>query len=92
MTDAARDWSRVAAWLSEQAGKAVTIETAKQLSGGAIQENWLLALDQGGARRRVVLRCDAPSAVAVSLSRAVTGCSDVAPAIAESRHRPGNSR
>ncbi|WP_340118924.1 phosphotransferase family protein [Pelagibius sp. 7325] len=54
--------------------KAVEILDASPLSGGAIQENWLLDLAiHGGAfagRLEAVLRTDAPSGVAVSRSRA----------------------
>lgn len=50
------------------------IDEARLLSGGAIQENWLLRVSlQGGAQAGVlecVLRSDAPSGVAVSHSRA----------------------
>ncbi|RMD63635.1 MAG: phosphotransferase family protein, partial [Alphaproteobacteria bacterium] len=45
----------------------------RPLSGGAIQENWLLEADFDGGRlagrHDLVLRTDAPSAVPVSLSR-----------------------
>ncbi len=54
--------------------EAVTLEDASALTGGAIQENWLLDLRvHGGARagqQQVVLRTDAASGVAVSRSRA----------------------
>lgn len=47
---------------------------ACRLSGGAIQENWLLRVHQRGGKRpgehRWVLRTDAPSSVAVSMTRA----------------------
>src|SRR5690606_37996854 len=47
---------------------------ASRLSGGAIQENWLLQVEhQGGSKpgeQRWVLRTDAPSSVAVSMTRA----------------------
>lgn len=52
----------------------VSIEEARLLSGGAIQENWLLTLavsnGEWQALTACVLRSDAPSAVAVSHSRA----------------------
>ncbi len=52
----------------------IAIEDARPLSGGAIQENWLIdAVVTGGpwaGRQALVLRTDAPSGVAVSLSRA----------------------
>ena len=62
-------------FLTRSAGAQVarTIEV-RPLSGGAIQENWLLAVDfTGGAfdgRQDLVLRTDAPTAVAASLPRA----------------------
>jgi len=60
------------------AGKAgaetVAIEDIRPLSGGAIQENWLIEAQVGDGpwhgRQELVLRTDAPSAVAVSLGRA----------------------
>lgn len=56
-----------------QAGR-VTIRQLSRLSGGAIQDNWLLDLSlEGGPQAgelAVVLRTDAPSAVQVSHSRA----------------------
>ena len=63
------------AFLSTAAGaEAVEIVDARPLSGGAIQENWLLDLTLRGGRfagpLEAVLRTDAPSAVAVSRSRA----------------------
>src|SRR5690606_33935728 len=52
----------------------VEVTDARPLSGGAIQENWLLDLQiRGGPHAgplEAVLRTDAPSAVAVSRSRA----------------------
>jgi aminoglycoside phosphotransferase (APT) family kinase protein len=51
----------------------VVVEQSERLSGGAIQENWLLkARITEGARqteRRWVLRTDSPSSVAASMSR-----------------------
>lgn len=50
------------------------VRQASRLSGGAIQENWLLLVEQEGGSRpgeqRLVLRTDAPSSVAVSMTRA----------------------
>jgi len=62
-------------FLAAQAGaEAVDIADARPLSGGAIQENWLLDITLHGGpfagRLEAVLRTDAPSAVAVSRSRA----------------------
>lgn len=54
-------------------GQQVEIQCCERLSGGAIQENWLLQgrVSDGSwqAERRWVLRTDAPSSVAVSMSR-----------------------
>ncbi len=63
------------AWMCGAAqADAVAIAEARPLSGGAIQENWLLEVDvQGGpfaGRQEFVLRTDAPSGVAVSHGRA----------------------
>ena len=62
------------AFLKECSGaRAVEILEATPLTDGAIQENWRLEIDfDGGAlpgRQDLVLRSDAPSAVAASLSR-----------------------
>lgn len=50
-----------------------SIETQRRLSGGAIQENWLLEVHLDGGpfegRHRWVLRTDSPSLVQASLSR-----------------------
>lgn len=63
------------AFLTGAAGaEAVEVADARPLSGGAIQENWLLDLQvRGGPHAgplEAVLRTDAPSSVAVSRSRA----------------------
>ena len=62
-------------FLAEAAGSAgATLERAQPLSGGAIQENWRIdvrfADGPYAGSHTLVLRRDAPSAVAVSLSRA----------------------
>jgi aminoglycoside phosphotransferase (APT) family kinase protein len=62
-------------FLAEASGaEGVEVLQAKPLSGGAIQENWLLDISlEGGpqeGRHALVLRTDSPSGVAVSLSRA----------------------
>ncbi len=62
-------------WLTAAAGaSSVTIGRAEALSGGAIQENWKIELSITGGpwagNLLCVLRTDAPSGVAVSLSRA----------------------
>ena len=66
---------RLESFLREAAGaEAVTVEAARPLTGGAIQENWLLSLSISGGLMAgchdLVLRTDAPSGVAVSLTRA----------------------
>ena len=67
--------TRLETFLCVQAGaQRVTLEQQQRLSGGAIQENWLLDVSvEGGpyaGRQRWVLRSDAQSAVQESLSRA----------------------
>ncbi|MNZ16748.1 putative aminoglycoside phosphotransferase [compost metagenome] len=65
----------LSAYLTEQLdGQRVVIERIERLSGGAIQENWLLEarLDDGRVqtRQRWVLRTDSASFVEASMSRA----------------------
>ena len=65
---------QIEAFLAEQAGAgAVSLVEVRPLSGGAIQENWLLEVDFSdgphAGRQALVLRSDAPSGVAVSLTR-----------------------
>jgi aminoglycoside phosphotransferase (APT) family kinase protein len=62
-------------WLAEQGeARGAQLLAQHRLSGGAIQENWALDVRfEGGPYagvQQLVLRCDAPSAVAASLSRA----------------------
>lgn len=62
-------------WLAGAAGaEAVSVAEARPLSGGAIQENWLLEIEAAGGpfagRHELVLRTDAPSGLAVSHDRA----------------------
>jgi len=62
-------------WLRQAAGAAaVEITGLMPLSGGAIQENWLIDCRFDGGqkpgRQRLVMRCDAPAKIASSLSRA----------------------
>ena len=74
MTRLAEDCGPVLAWLQTRTG-ADRLECLRieKLSGGAIQENWLLKLQiTGGSHdghQSWVLRTDAASAVAVSNSR-----------------------
>ncbi|MEQ8710726.1 MAG: phosphotransferase family protein [Rhodospirillales bacterium] len=53
-------------WLGQALGQQVTVTAAGKLTGGAIQENWLITTDVAGD---LVLRTDAPSGVATSHSR-----------------------
>ncbi|MGJ7547952.1 MULTISPECIES: phosphotransferase family protein [unclassified Pseudomonas] len=69
------DEQRLVDFIREQAtATRVVMQTRKRLSGGAIQENWLLELlIEGGpwaGARRWVLRSDALSALPASLDRA----------------------
>jgi len=62
-------------WLARAAGaERLYLIEARPLTGGAIQENWLLEVEVSGGpapgRHEWVLRTDAPSGVAVSLTRA----------------------
>ena len=60
----------LSAYLQERLhGQPVRISRSERLSGGAIQENWLLEAEVAGAPQRWVLRTDAASAVAASMSR-----------------------
>jgi aminoglycoside phosphotransferase (APT) family kinase protein len=67
--------TRLELYLCAQAGaRRVTVNNQQRLSGGAIQENWLIEVSvEGGAyagNQRWVLRSDAQSVVQGSLSRA----------------------
>jgi len=62
------------AWLAMMSSsRKVEITSMKSLTGGSIQENWRIECDfEGGVSpgpRRLVLRSDAPSVIAASLSR-----------------------
>ena len=66
---------RLEAYLARAAGaRAARVTTWERLTGGAIQENWHLLVDVIGGpydgAQDLVLRTDAPSGVAVSLTRA----------------------
>ena len=61
--------ARLGEFIATASGKTVRAIEAAPLSGGAIQENWLIAVDLGGQRQEMVLRTDAPSRVAVSHGR-----------------------
>jgi len=60
---------RLAGFIVRASGKPVADLIAVPLSGGAIQENWLVTLSLGGERRELVLRTDAPTGVALSHGR-----------------------
>lgn len=60
-----RDWLAAAA-----SDPALRLAGCAKLSGGAIQQNWALEVETGGARRGWVLRTDAPAVLAVSHGRA----------------------
>ena len=60
----------LSAYLQERLhGQPVRITHSERLSGGAIQENWLLKAQVAGVPQRWVLRTDAASAVAASMTR-----------------------
>jgi hypothetical protein len=62
--------ARLADFIAKASGRKVIALEASPLSGGAIQENWLVAADLDGRWQEMVLRTDAPSRVAVSHGRA----------------------
>jgi aminoglycoside phosphotransferase (APT) family kinase protein len=62
--------ARLADFIAHASGTTVTGLDASPLSGGAIQENWLVTADLDGKRQEMVLRTDAPARVAVSHGRA----------------------
>ena len=61
--------ARLSAWLTAAAGAPVAIESMGLLSGGAIQQNWALDVQRGGAPERWVLRTDNAAVLAASLPR-----------------------
>jgi len=66
-----RTRERLAAFLKEVTGAGdATITALERMSGGAVQENWALDVEQDGEIKRWVLRTDAQARVAESLSRA----------------------
>lgn len=60
---------RLAGFIATASGEPIASIEAVPLTGGAIQENWLVTVDLGGRRQELVLRTDAPSRVAVSHGR-----------------------
>jgi aminoglycoside phosphotransferase (APT) family kinase protein len=67
MEPEARD--RLARWLSAALSSNVLIQKMSRLTGGAIQENWLIDADVAGEPRGFVVRKDAAAAIASSHSR-----------------------
>jgi aminoglycoside phosphotransferase (APT) family kinase protein len=65
--DAAR--TRLADWLTAQAGAPVVVTGMALLSGGAVQQNWALDVERGRIGERWVLRTDNAAVLAVSLPR-----------------------
>lgn len=65
---------RLSIYLSGVAGCSVNVGNAQKLSGGAIQENWAVDADVSSGdwagQHKLVMRCDAPSGVATSHTRA----------------------
>ncbi len=61
--------ARLADFIAHASGTKVTGLEAAPLSGGAIQENWLVTADLDGKRQEMVLRTDAPARVALSHGR-----------------------
>ena len=66
--DAAR-CEKLELWLSGLLGQGCELAEAAPLSGGAIQENWLLVVRTPHGLRELVLRRDAPASIAASHSR-----------------------
>jgi aminoglycoside phosphotransferase (APT) family kinase protein len=74
-----RDERGVAAWngdsplarfIAAAAGVPAAVERVERMSGGAIQQNWLLDVALGGRRVQLVLRTDGHSSLDLSHSRA----------------------
>ncbi|HEV7266081.1 MAG TPA: phosphotransferase family protein [Falsiroseomonas sp.] len=62
--------ARLRDWLAAATGDAdLRIAGMEKLSGGAIQQNWALDVEVGGATQRWVLRTDSAAVLAVSLPR-----------------------
>ena len=62
--------ARLAGFIAGAAGVPARILEVQPLKGGAIQENWLVKAEIGGEAVALVLRTDAPTALAVSHGRA----------------------
>ena len=57
---------RLGDWLGATLGTSIRTGKVSKLTGGAIQENWLVSTEGAGD---LVIRTDAPSGVATSHSR-----------------------
>ncbi|MGL4439636.1 MAG: phosphotransferase family protein [Bosea sp. (in: a-proteobacteria)] len=68
MDDAALQ--KLGGWLASALGRSVVIQSAAKLSGGAIQQNWLITGEIGGSPRELVLRQNAAATIGASHSRA----------------------
>jgi aminoglycoside phosphotransferase (APT) family kinase protein len=62
--------SRLAAWLAATLGERVDALVISRLSGGAIQQNWLVEAVLSSGPRSFVLRKDAPATIGASHGRA----------------------
>jgi aminoglycoside phosphotransferase (APT) family kinase protein len=60
---------RLAGWLSGAISGDMTINAMSRLSGGAIQQNWLVTGQRDGKPFEAVLRKDAPATISASHSR-----------------------
>lgn len=67
MDEAARH--RLGGWLSGALGAEAVITGATKLSGGAIQQNWLITGEIAGQSRELVLRQDSAATIGASHSR-----------------------
>jgi aminoglycoside phosphotransferase (APT) family kinase protein len=61
--------ARLSAWLAGALGAPVEIAKVSRLTGGAIQENWLIEVTVGDSPRGLVIRKDAPAGISASHSR-----------------------
>jgi aminoglycoside phosphotransferase (APT) family kinase protein len=62
--------SPLARWIAQAAGAQVTIDHLERMSGGAIQQNWLLDVAIDGRCVQLVLRTDGQSSLEMSHTRA----------------------
>jgi aminoglycoside phosphotransferase (APT) family kinase protein len=62
--------SPLARWIAQASGARARIEHLERMSGGAIQQNWLLDVSLDGRLSQLVLRTDGQSSLAISQTRA----------------------